>query len=221
MRRIVRQEILDTNHASPEDVHASLLDLQRINRRFGGISTTAKLIDRVLQRTGAKRLSMLDIGAASGDVPAAIQRHLAPHGVQLTFTLLDRDPGHFSAIHATSRVAGDALALPFGDATFDLVTCSLFVHHLEPEQVKAFAHEALRVARVALLINDLRRSYAHLAAVWLGQPLFSRVTRHDSVASVWRSYTPGELRSLLNHGAASEVEIARRYFFRMGAIAWK
>ena len=220
MRRIVRAEILDTNHSSPEDVRNSLVDLQRINRWFGGISTTEKMIGSVLKRTGAKQLSLLDVASASGDVSHAVQRRLAQRGVRLTYTLLDRDASHLPG-NGASRVRGDALRLPFRDDAFDLVTCSLFIHHLEPEQVQLFAREAIRVSRIALLINDLRRSYLHLLAVHAGKPLFSRITRHDSVASVWNAYTADEMRSMLNHGTGRNVEIESTYLFRMGAIAWK
>src|SRR5581483_9002598 len=189
MRRIVRPEILDTDQASPEEVRDSLVDLQRINRWFGGTSTMAKLVGIVIEQTNAKQLSLLDVASASGDIPHEIQESLAARGIRLDYTLLDRDSSHLARQGAT-RVRGDALALPFRDNSFDLVGCSLFAHHLEPEQIGMFAREALRVSRIGLLINDLRRSYLHLAAVYAGKPLFRRITRHDSVASVMRSYTP-------------------------------
>lgn len=220
MRRIVRPEILDTDQASPEEVRDSLVDLQRINRWFGGTGTMANLIDLVLEQTNAKQLSLLDVASASGDIPHEIQQRLTRRGVRLNYTLLDRDPAHF-AQQGAARVRGDALALPFRENSFDLVGCSLFAHHLEPDQIGVFAREALRVSRIALLINDLRRSYLHLAAIYAGKPLFRRITRHDSVASVMRSYTPDEMRSMLNHGTARQITITNNYLFRMGAIAWK
>ncbi len=220
MRRIVRPEILDTNQPSAEDVRDSLMDLQRINRWFGGTSTMVQLVETVFERTNATQLSMLDVASASGDIPEAIQHTLARRGIRLSYTLLDRDPAHFHG-NTVARVRGDALALPFRDNSFDLVGCSLFAHHLEPDQITCFAREALRVSRIALLINDLRRSYPNLTAVHAGKPLFRSITRHDSVASVWRSYTPDEMRGMLNHGTARQVEIRNHYLFRMGAIAWK
>jgi hypothetical protein len=220
MRRIVIPEILDTGQTSPEEVRDSLVDLQRINRWFGGTHTLAKLVDRVIARTQSRHFTLLDVGSASGDIARSIQQHLSSRGVRLHYTLLDRDASHFSD-RTIPSVSGDALALPFRDNSFDLVACSLFAHHLEPEQVSQFAREALRVARVALLINDLRRSYLHLVAIYAGKPLFRRITRHDSVASVWRSYTPEEMRTMLNHGTARQVEVETSYLFRMGVIAWK
>jgi SAM-dependent methyltransferase len=218
MKRIVRPEILDSNQCDPRDVRDSLVDLQRINRWFGGIHTSSRMIDTVLGRTGAKTLTLLDIASATGDIPEHIKLRLASRSVQFSYTLLDRDTSHFDGVRAP-RVRGDALSLPFRNNSFDVVTCSLFAHHLEPAELVAFARESLRVAKVALLINDLRRSYMHLAAIYAGLPLFRRITRHDSVASVWRSYTIPELRQLLRLG--SETAIQRSYLFRMGAIVWK
>jgi SAM-dependent methyltransferase len=218
MRRVVRPEILDSNHCDPRDVADSLVDLQRINRWFGGISTTAGMINTVVHRTAATRLHLLDIASATGDIPAALQQRLANRGIELSFTLLDRDASHFDGVPA-ARVRADALQLPFQTDSFDLVACSLFAHHLEPGELPVFVREALRVARIGLLINDLQRSYLHLLAVYAGSFLFRRITRHDSVASVRRSYTIDEMRCMLNH--VYQCEIRPSYLFRYAAIVWK
>jgi hypothetical protein len=119
-------------------------------------------------------------------------------------------------------VVGDALALPFSDASFDLVSCSLFAHHLEPAELPRFVREGLRVCRLALLINDLIRHPLHLLLVYAGLPLYrSRLTRHDAVASVRRAYTVDEMRALLAGAAASHLEFSRHYLFRMGVLVWK
>ncbi|MBZ5569258.1 MAG: methyltransferase domain-containing protein [Acidobacteriia bacterium] len=138
------------------------------------------------------------------------------------------DPGHSARPHArhlprngVGTVAADALALPFRDASFDLVACSLLIHHLERPEIVRFVNEALRVARVAVLLNDLRRQPLHLALIYAGFPLFSRVTRHDGVASVRRAYTPEEIRSILRESGAASVEVENHYLYRMGVLVWK
>jgi hypothetical protein len=145
------------------------------------------------------------------------------NGVSLNFTLLDRDPSHFNGTALRmGAVAGDATALPFCSEAFDVVTCSLFAHHLEPEQLVQFANEALRVCRVALVINDLIRSYLHLGLVYAGMPLYrSRVTRHDTVASVQRAYTQTEMEGILKRTPARRLEFHSTYLCRMGVIAWR
>jgi hypothetical protein len=102
------------------------------------------------------------------------------------------------------------------------VSCALFVHHLEPEQATQFVREGLRVARQAVVINDLVRSALHKALIYVGQPLFrSHITRHDSVASVKRSYTVPEIRDIVHRAGARNIEISRHYLYRMGVIAWR
>ena len=41
-------------------------------------------------------------------------------------------------------MVGDALALPFQDASFDLLSCNLFAHHLSPQELVQFVNEALQ-----------------------------------------------------------------------------
>jgi ubiquinone/menaquinone biosynthesis C-methylase UbiE len=220
MKRVVIPELLDSDAGTPAEVAASLADLRLINRWFGGIATTAAMIEQVVRQTGKRRLCMLEVAAGSGDVPQATRKRLQTRGVELEITLLDRAASHLT--NGSRRVIGDALALPFGDRSFDLIACGLFAHHLEPPQLVRFVSEALRVCRLAVLINDLIRDPLHLALVYAGYPLYrSRLTRHDGPASVRRAYTPEEMREVLRQTAAARVEIGRHYLFRMGVTAWR
>ena len=51
------------------EVEASLRDISRINRWFGGVATTRKLIERVASATGQKKFSVLEVAAGFGEVP--------------------------------------------------------------------------------------------------------------------------------------------------------
>jgi SAM-dependent methyltransferase len=176
---------------------------------------------RIAHANGCLQLSALEVGAGAGDVPLAAQKALAREGIELQVTLLDRISSHLPTNGAAS-IAGDALHLPFQSDTFDIVSCSLFAHHLEPDKLRLFARDALRVCRCAVLINDLIRSPFHLALVYLGLPLFrSRLTWHDAPASVRQAYTVDEMRDLLSELPARGVEITRHYLYRMGVLVWK
>ena len=213
-------ELLDSDSGTPAEIVTALADLRRINRWFGGIATTQLLIEYVAQKLDVDLLSLLEVGAGSGYVPEATRQRLQNRGLRLEVTLLDRAPSHL--INGNKAVVGDALALPFPDASFDLVGCNLFAHHLASQQLLQFVDEALRVCRMAVLINDLVRNRLHLALVYAGFPLYrSRLTRHDGPASVRQAYTPQEMRALLAQTKAAQVEIYRHYLFRMGVIAWK
>ena len=80
MQRVDSPEILDTNECPPAEVEKSLRDLSRINHWFGGVSTTRKLVERVAEKTGQRRLSVLEVAAGLGEVPRAAARQLAHEG---------------------------------------------------------------------------------------------------------------------------------------------
>ncbi len=221
MRRTVIPELLDDDLGTAAEIAASLKDLRHINQWFGGVRTTTELLCRVAGASGLQNLSILEVGAGYGDVPLAAQRLLAGRGLGLEVTLLDRVWSHLPQ-EGQASVAGDALRLPFRDGTFDVVSCSLLAHHFEPETLVKFAVESLRVARQAVLINDLIRSRLHLLLVYLGLPLFrSRLTWHDAPASVRRAYTCDEMRSLLTRARTRKVQVSRHFLFRMGVLLWK
>jgi ubiquinone/menaquinone biosynthesis C-methylase UbiE len=219
MKRQPSLELLDSDAGTPDEVSASLRDLEMFNRFFGGIGTTARLVRQALAGISNHSASLLEVAAGAGYVPASVHKRLSPT-LDLKTTLLDRARTH---LNGNGRaVAGDALALPFADSSFDLVACNLFVHHLAPEDVQHFAREALRVCRVALVINDVIRHPLHLALTYAGFPLYrSRITRNDAPASVRQAYTPGELRGLLESVGIRRIQISRHYLYRVGIIAWK
>jgi ubiquinone/menaquinone biosynthesis C-methylase UbiE len=220
MQRVAIAEWLDTDSGTPDEVSSSLADLRRVNRWFGGVATTEWMLRRVAQQLGKSSLSLLEAASGSGYVPQICKQRLARNGVKIEITLLDRSPSHLRKGHRA--IAGDALALPFRDDNFDMVSCSLFAHHLGPPDLVRFVNEGLRVCRDAVLINDLVRCWPHLALVYAGLPLYrSRLTRHDAPASVRQAYTVEEMLALLRKTRASRVEIRRRFFFRMAVIVWK
>jgi ubiquinone/menaquinone biosynthesis C-methylase UbiE len=221
MKRKIIPELLDSDAGTPSEIATSLSDLNRINRWFGGIATTQFLVERVARELGARSLSLLEVAAGAGAVPAAVAAGLAHSDIHIEVTLLDRAASHLKNGNRRS-VAGDALALPFSDNSFDLVSCSLFVHHLSPDEVVRFVNESLRVCRAAVVINDLVRHPAHLGLVYAGMPLYgSRLTRHDAPASVRQAYTANEMKDMLQESKAARVEMTRHFLFRMGVIAWK
>ena len=221
MQRIDSEEILESDQCPAPERDTSLRDLCRMNRWFGGVGTTRTLIERVSSFTGRQHFSVLEVAAGFGEVPRAAASQLAKKRISLEITDLDRMGSHLRRGHRA--VIADALALPFTDNSFDLVACSLFAHHLPPRDLARFGEEASRVARIAVLINDLIRHPLHLALVYAGFPLMrSYVSRVDGVASVRRAYTPDEVHQILRRTQAAErIEISTHYLFRMGVIVWK
>ncbi len=55
MKRVVIPELLDSDAGTPSEIAASLSDLNRINRWFGGVATTQFLVERVAQAWASSR----------------------------------------------------------------------------------------------------------------------------------------------------------------------
>lgn len=220
MKRIPSIELLDNDEGTPEEIAASLADLNNINRWFGGISTTESMVKQVARTAGLRKLSLLEVASGLGYVPQKVSNRLRADGLEFSFTLCDRSASHLG--RQLPAVAADVFSLPFPANTFDLVHSALFMHQLAPEQVLACVNESLRVARKAVLINDVVRHSLHLMLVYAGLPLFrSRITHNDAPASVRQAYTPDEMRALLKQIPGARIEIHRHLLFRMAVIVWK
>ena len=91
---------------------------------------------------------MLDIATGGGHTALIFAPHVAYVMVtDLTQEMLDAAAGHLSdkgVANASYRIA-DACALPFDDASFDLVTCRIAPHHF-PDIFK-FLEECARVVK--------------------------------------------------------------------------
>lgn len=222
MKRRPTTELLDTDVGTAEEIAGSLKDLRWFNRWFGGISTCRKLITEVARTTRRQEFSLLEVASGEGFVQRLLQQEFSARGIRLQITLMDRVPSHLPRNGSSPKLAGNALSIPFRDASFDLVSSSLFVHHLTPEDAVVFARESLRVSRVAVLVHDLVRHPLHLLLAYAGVPLYrSRLTRNDAPASVWQAYTSAEMRSFFQQAGAAGIELQQNYLFRMGVIVWK
>jgi ubiquinone/menaquinone biosynthesis C-methylase UbiE len=223
MRRVDGAEILDSDACSAAEVQAALAVISKINRRFGGVSTSQKLVKQAARSASLTRLSMLEVAAASGDLPEIVRHNLMQSGITLDVTLLDVARSHLP--RGNHSVVANGLYLPFSNASFDLVSCNLFAHHLNPQQLQQFVNEGLRVCRRAVVINDLVRHPIHLALVYASYPLMRcRIAWLDGLTSVRRAYTPAEIRQLLAPQISSGtvgMNIFRNYLFRMGITIWK
>ncbi len=222
MKRVVTQELLDEDLGTPEEIHDTLLDLRWFNRHFGGYESMSALLVQVGKRCGARRISFLDVAGGTGEVAEAVSTRLRAKGLELRSAVLDRAVSHMtSRPTAPNKIAGDAIALPFANASFDVVGCNLFCHHLEPDDLVAFFNEGLRVARLAVIASDLRRNLFHWVVAYAGRFTYrSRLTRNDAPASVRRAYTVSELQQIAHRTHAAGSIIQRYYFQRLGLTLW-
>jgi SAM-dependent methyltransferase len=216
-------EYLDDPAIDPAVRERSLHDVRVSNRLLGGMRAVIKELDRMLPSLG-EHGTLLDVGTGLADIPI-VGRALARHrGVELLAYGVDEAPSlaRTNARTLDGSVCADARRLPFASHSIDIVICSQMLHHLEDQELTAVLSELDRVARKAVIIADLRRSWLAASGFWLvSWPLrFHPVTRHDGVVSVLRGFTAGELAKA-THAAIGHLPDVRRHLgFRLTAT-WR
>lgn len=235
-RRTGARERLDQPGRDPALLEQSLAQVAAVNRWLGGRRALLDAFERVLPELtrpasdadhAAEPLRLLDVGCGSADLPRAIVERARRAGRSVALEAVDSNPAMVRVAHRLcaaypeiSLRRADARDLPYEDDRFDAVTTSMTLHHLEDEDARAALRQMARVARRAVIVNDLERSgWGYLGAralaltVWRG----NRITRHDGPLSVLRAYTPDELAGLLRDGGLHDVTVERRWAFRLVA----
>ncbi len=212
-QRTIVPEMLD--HAPLDVARASLRDLTRVNRYLGGYYVLGKLFAHVAKTS--ESFSVLDIGAASGDMGAAVRRRYPRAHV----TSLDYRGAHLEQA-ADPKVVADAFHLPFRAGSFDFVFSSLFLHHFTNEQVVELFRGFRYVARRAVLAIDLDRgplAYHFLPNTrWLFK--WHEITISDGQISVAAALTKDELLGLARRaGLDNTVVRVHRPWSRLSLIA--
>ena len=213
-------EILDGDGLDPRIVQRSMGDVARANALFGGASALLAELEPTL-RSLPPVATLLDIGTGLGDIPAQARNRAKGHGVELHTVGLDIAPelAAASAEKVDAAVCADALRLPFADDSIDVVTCSQVLHHFPGTSGTELLREMNRVARVRVVVSDLRRSWTAAGGLWVASfPLFFHpISRHDGVLSVLRGFTAPELSAHIVRATGTSPSVARRLGWRLTA----
>lgn len=220
--RIRGREFLDEPGIDGATVVRSLHDVARSNTLFGGRRAVLRALDAALPRLPTDRpATLLDVGTGLGDVPDAARRLARRRGVSLAAIGLDvaEELARAAGRRTGLALRADAFRLPFADRSLDLVTCSQVLHHFPESDARRLLAELDRVARVRVIVGDLRRSWLAAAGFWAASwPLgFHPVTRHDGVLSVLRGFTAAELARLVREATGATPVVARRAGWRLTA----
>lgn len=218
---------MDGSDYTASELLASLSDLRRINRFLGGRRALFKHLLPMIEGLGQTRVRLLDLGTGSADIPIAVTKWARKRGLDLEFVVLDNNRLAVEEAQRASLeyreitiVQADALRPPFRAESFDFVLCSLFLHHFPTGEAAQLLSTYSRVARHAMIINDLRRHWLAYYSIKVITAVFnaSRLVRNDAALSVLRGFTRGDVAEIAVL-AGQPIEIFRHFPYRFALIA--
>jgi 2-polyprenyl-3-methyl-5-hydroxy-6-metoxy-1,4-benzoquinol methylase len=220
--RSEKLELMDDRSITGGELIETLTQLRWINRLLGAAWPTLEGVSCLWRRAGQPaRLSILDIGAGSGDVNRQLLSWAARHKIQLNLTLVDIHPATCGVAAAYYRdeprvqvIQSDVFRLAPHHA--DIVTASLFLHHFPAGQVPAVLQTMQQTARLGVVVNDLHRHWLAWASIWAATRLLSqnRLIRHDAPLSVRRGFRSADFSRLQALPELAGLTYAWRPLFR-------
>jgi 2-polyprenyl-3-methyl-5-hydroxy-6-metoxy-1,4-benzoquinol methylase len=219
--RRLEPEWMDQPGLDPSLHHAALRGLSRINR----LSRSAEALWSELRAHPVKRV--LDVACGGGDVTVALSRLAREAHPAARVDGCDISEVALQHARAAAETAGEPCAfmrldvlrdaLPGG---YDAIVSSLFLHHLETEDVRTLLR---RMAEAAprVLINDLERGPVGYAMARIGTRLLSgsAVVHVDGPRSVRAAFTAPELREISASAGLIGVRVRRVWPCRM-ILSW-
>ena len=222
-------ELMDDPQLEPER-HISALDgLARINVLSASMRIVWQPIRNLAHRNPGRPLRVLDLATGSGDIPIGLWRCAARHNLQLDIHAVDVSERALE--HARQRALAYQAPVEFRvlDAIredlptdFDVITCSLFLHHLDSDEAHRLLRRMSEAARKMVVVNDLHRCTTGLVLAYLASRLLtaSDVVRVDAVRSVRAAFTKREVRELANDAGLSQAKLKSKWPCRY-VLTWE
>lgn len=201
------------------ELASDLRNLRKLNRYFGSY----RLIEHFLRHwiQPRSRMRVLDLATGSGDIPRLIVEYARRAGATVTVDAVDQQPSTLEIARGLSRdypeiefFEGDVLS--FGDGGYDVVLCSLALHHFEEVTAVELLKRCRTLSNRYVLVSDLRRGVLATLGVYLLTTFIFRepMTRTDARLSAERAFSFREFRSLAERAGWKNFGHAKFAFAR-------
>ena len=209
--------LVDTSHRSSEIeimddftmegilIRDTLDKIEIINRFLGGNTVTIKGLKNLIKNQSKnKTITIVDLGCGNGD----ILRDVAKFGRKnnYSFKLIGID-ANLAAINYAKELSKeyselsfktiDILSEDFKKESYDIVLCTLFLHHFKNEELISFLKTTIEKATIGVVVNDLHRhKLAYYLFKLIGFFIKNKMVRQDGLTSVLRAFKRKDLENI-------------------------
>ena len=179
--------------------------LEFINRLLGGNKVTIKGLKELLKnKSKNKIITIVDLGCGHGD----ILRDIAKFGRKnnYSFRLIGIDANIAAIAYAKelsceyselSFKAIDILSEDFKKQSYDIVLCTLFLHHFKNNELISFLKMTIERATIGVVVNDLHRhKLAYYLFKLIGFFIKNKMIREDGLTSILRAFKKKDLENI-------------------------
>ncbi len=218
-------EMIDDPNADLELLGDELKSIRSVNRFFGGYSAVRRGLLALLDKgQDSEEIRILDLGTGSADLPVYLMGLGRQLQKKIIITAVDNHPLILQIARERTKAnsnliieKANLLELKYPPGMFDVVLCSLTLHHFSFEEIVEIMRSMKQLCRIGFVVNDLRRSWIAAWTTWLYMRFTTRnpMTRKDSYLSVLRGFTADELKRMALQAGVEIIESRRQAFFRL------
>ena len=217
-------EIMDQPGLDPAEHAAALRAIARLNWWSRSAGILWRPLYRLAQENPNRRLRILDLATGSGDIPLRLWQRFRHAGV--TVELAGADMSELALLEARKRAANAGAPIRFFALNaledplpqdFDVIMCSLFLHHLEENGAVELLRRMGEATGQMVLVSDLIRSRINYLLAHAGTRLLTRspMVRFDGPCSVASAFTRAEVRGLAQRAGLEKAQVLWRWPWRM------
>ena len=209
--RSSEMEIMDDFSMEGVLFRDTLDKLEIINRFLGGNSVTIKGLKKLLKNQSKnKTITIVDLGCGNGDVLRDVSKFGRKNNYSFKLIGIDANPAAIDYARELSKEYSelsfktiDVLSEDFKKQSYNIVLCTLFLHHLKNEELISFLKKTTENATIGVVVNDLHRhKLAYYLFKLIGFFIKNKMVRQDGLTSVLRAFKRKDIENI-----AKEIKV--------------
>lgn len=217
-------ELMDNPEVEEKALKIALSDISRANRWLGGNAITIRAVHKLIKDIDTtKELTILDLGCGDGEMLRAIansfkrkKRVIKLIGIDLNEKSLAYANEISTEYPQISFLNQDILEIDSVKSSFDIIICTLTLHHLRNEEIKEVMEKSVELATVGVVINDLQRSTIayYLFKIFSFFFIKGYIAKNDGLVSIKRGFKKQELLYFARELRLKQYQIDWKWAFR-------
>lgn len=215
---------MDDFNLQGDELEITLKDLDKINKWLGGNKITLQGVKELLHSHPVDQpVHIIDVGCGNG----AMLREIATWGrstdYEMKLTGIDANAHAIGIAERASEYfpeikykAQNVFSKWYKKQTYDIVLCTLTLHHFQNNEIEELLDTFYRQARLGVVINDLHRSkqayilFKAFCKVFIN----NKIAKEDGLTSILRGFKKKDLKNFAAGIPAKKQKIRWKWAYR-------